>query len=229
MRLIAYYRVSTRKQAGSGLGLDAQRQAVQQYATGRNADVIAEYVETESGRKSDRPRFAEALAHARRTRATIIIAKLDRLGRSVHFISGLMESGVPFDCADRPGADPFRLHIEAAIAEEEARKISQRTKEALQAAKRRGVLLGASRPQCRNLTDVARRRGATTTQAKAAVYYADVLPTIRERRTAGATLEAIAAELNQGDSVTLSGLPWTAVAVYRLLARNKRRLHATGL
>ena len=97
MRLIAYYRVSTRKQAGSGLGLDAQRQAVQQYATGRNADVIAEYVETESGRKSDRPRFAEALAHARRTRATIIIAKLDRLGRSVHFISGLMESGVPFD------------------------------------------------------------------------------------------------------------------------------------
>lgn len=220
MRLIAYYRVSTRKQAGSGLGLDAQRQAVEQYATGRGADVVAEYVETESGRKCDRPQLGEALAHARKVRATLVIAKLDRLGRNVHFISGLMESGVPFDCADRPGADPFRLHIEAAIAEEEARKISQRTKEALQAAKRRGVLLGASLPACRNLTTAARRRGATATKAKAAIFYADVLPTIRDRRTAGATLDAIAAELNANGSVTQRGLPWTAVAVYRLLARN---------
>lgn len=220
MKLVAYYRVSTYKQAQSGLGLDAQRQAVEQYATGRKADVIAEYVETESGRKCDRPQLAEALSHARKTRATIIIAKLDRLGRNVHFISGLMESGVPFDCADRPGADPFRLHIEAAIAEEEARKISQRTKEALRAAKRRGVLLGASRPECRNLTDVARRRGATATKAKAASYYADVLPIIRDRRTAGFTLDAIAVELNQSGNVTQRGLPWTAVAVCRVLARN---------
>ena len=157
MKLVAYYRVSTHKQALSGLGLDAQRLAVEQYAAGRKADVVAEYVETESGRKCDRPQLAEALAHARKMRATIIIAKLDRLGRNVHFISGLMESGVPFDCADRPGADPFRLHIEAAIAEEEARKISLRTKEALAAAKRRGVLLGASRMECRNLTATARQ------------------------------------------------------------------------
>ena len=139
----------------------------------------------------------------------------------MHFISGLMESGVPFDCADRPGADPFRLHIEAAIAEEEARKISQRTKEALQAAKRRGVLLGASRPACRNLSDVARRRGTGTTKAKAMAFYADVIDTIKDRRTAGATLDTIAAELNAAGHVTQRGLPWTATAVYRLLARNQ--------
>ena len=221
MKLVAYYRVSTYKQAQSGLGLEAQRQAVEQYATGHQADVIAEYVETESGRKCDRPQLSEALAYARKMRASIIIAKLDRLGRNVHFISGLMESGVPFDYADRPGADPFRLHIEAAIAEEEARKISQRTKEALGAAKRRGVLLGASRPECRNLTDVARRRGANVTKDKAAVYYANVLPTIRDRRTAGITLEAIAAELNKSGSVTQRGFPWSAVAVYRVLVRSQ--------
>lgn len=220
MRLVAYYRVSTRKQAGSGLGLDAQRQAVQQYATGREADVIAEYVETESGRKCDRPQLTEALAHARKTRATIVIAKLDRLARNVHFVSGLMESGVPFDCADRPGADPFRLHIEAAIAEEEARKISQRTKEALLAAKRRGVPLGASRPACRNLTPAAGKRGTEATRAKARAFYADVLPIILERRTAGTTLEAIAEELNAAGHVTQRGLPFTATSVYRLLARN---------
>ena len=221
MKLISYYRVSTQKQQRSGLGLAAQREAVQQYATGRKADVIAEYVETESGRKCDRPQLAEALAHARKARATIVIAKLDRLGRNVHFISGLMESGVPFDCADRPGADPFRLHIEAAIGEEEARKISTRTREALRAAKARGILLGASRPACRNLTAIARQRGTTSTRAKATAFYADVLPIVRDRRTAGATLEAIATELNDSGRTTQRGLPYTATAVYRLLSRDK--------
>jgi DNA invertase Pin-like site-specific DNA recombinase len=220
MRLVAYYRCSTFKQQKSGLGLAAQREAVQQYATSRKADVIAEYVETESGRKCDRIQLTEALAYARKKQATIIIAKLDRLGRSVHFISGLMESGVPFDCADRPGADPFRLHIEAAIGEEEARKISTRTKEALRAAKARGILLGASRPACRNLTTIARQRGTTSTRAKATAFYADVLPIIRERRMAGATLDAIAAELNNSGRTTQRGLPYTATAVYRV--------HVTG-
>lgn len=131
-----------------------------------------------------------------------------------------MESGVPFDCADRPGADPFRLHIEAAIAEEEARKISQRTQDALAVAKRRGVLLGASRPSCRNLTAMAGKRGAEATRAKARAYYAEVWPIIVGRRTAGMTLEAIADELNNAGHVTQTGLPYTATAVYRLLARN---------
>ncbi len=219
MKIIAYYRVSTRKQDRSGLGREAQQAAVQGYAKARNAEVLAEYIEVETGKRADRPRLAEALAHARKARAVLVIAKLDRLARNVHFVSGLMESGVPFDCADRPGADPFRLHIEAAIAEEEARKISQRTKEALQAAKRRGVLLGASRPACRNLTATARQRGTGATRAKAAIYYADVIDTIKDRRTAGATLDTIAAELNAAGHVTQRGLPYTATAVYRLLAR----------
>lgn len=221
MRLVAYYRVSTRKQAGSGLGLDAQQAAVLGYAKTRNAELLAEYIEVETGKRADRPRLAEALAHARKARAMLVIAKLDRLARNVHFVSGLMESGVPFDCADRPGADPFRLHIEAAIAEEEARKISQRTKDALAAAKRRGILLGSRNPACRSLTDIARRNGTTSTKAKAAIYYADVIDTIKDRRTAGATLDTIAAELNAVGHVTQRGLPYTATAVYRLLARNQ--------
>jgi len=217
-KLVAYYRVSTQKQGRSGLGLEAQRSAIQGYAEGRG-QVMAEFTEVETGKRSDRPKLAEALAQARKARATLVIAKLDRLARNVHFISGLMESGVPFDCADRPGADPFRLHIEAAIAEEEARKISQRTKEALKAAKRRGVPLGASRKECRNLSDTARRRGAKATKAKAAAFYADVLPGIRERRAAGATLDSIAGELNAAGRVTSRGLPFTATAVHRLLRR----------
>ena len=224
VKLVAYYRVSTKRQGRSGLGLAAQQSAVQDYANGRG-NVIAEYTEIETGKKADRPKLAEALAHARKARATLVIAKLDRLARNVHFVSGLMESGVPFDCADRPGADPFRLHIEAAIAEEEARKISQRTREALRAAKRRGVLLGASRPECRNLTDKARRRGAKATKAKATAFYADVLPIIREHCDAGATLEAIASELNAAGKVTTRGLPYTAVAVQRLLRDKDGRKH----
>jgi len=220
LKIIAYYRVSTKKQDRSGLGREAQQAAVLDYARTRGAEVLAEYVEVETGKRADRPKLAEALAHARRARGVLVIAKLDRLARNVHFVSGLMESGVPFDCADRPGADPFRLHIEAAIAEEEARKISQRTREALKAAKARGVLLGASRPACRNLTDVARQRGTTTTKVKATAYYAPVLPIIRERRDSGATLEAIAGELNGAGHLTQRGLPFTPTAVHRLLSRN---------
>ena len=135
-----------------------------------------------------------------------MIAKLDRLGRNVAFISGLMESGVPFDCADRPGADPFRLHIEAAIAEEEARKISQRTREALRAAKRRGVLLGASRPECRNLTDKARRRGAKATQAMARAYYADVIDEIREQSGSGGHVGSHCGRIERGGQGDNAGL-----------------------
>lgn len=116
MKYVTYLRASTRKQEQSGLGIEAQRSAVQRFASG---EILAEYVEIESGRKVNRPRLAEALAYARKNRATLLIARLDRLARDVHFISGLMKSGVPFDCVDRPGADPFRLHIEAAVGEEE--------------------------------------------------------------------------------------------------------------
>jgi len=142
-RFAAYYRVSTPRQGISGLGLEAQRAAALRHiGTG---EMTAEYTEVESGKRNEnRPKLKAALEHCRRCRAILLIASLDRLARNV-FISGLMESGVPFVAADMPPATPFEIHIRAAMAEEEARKISQRTKCALAAAKARGVKLGNPR------------------------------------------------------------------------------------
>jgi DNA invertase Pin-like site-specific DNA recombinase len=142
---VAYYRVSTDKQGASGLGLEAQQAAVQSYLNGGRWRLVAEFTEVESGKRNNRPRLAEALAVCRRRKATLVIAKLDRLARNVHFISGLLETGVNFVATDCPNDDRFMLHIRAAIAEDEARKISNRTKAALAAAKARGVELGGYR------------------------------------------------------------------------------------
>src|SRR4051794_33128778 len=136
-KYIAYYRVSTDRQGCSGLGLDAQRAAVASYLAGREP-LLAEYTEIESGKKNDRPQLAVALGECHRRRARLVIAKLDRLARNVHFISGLMESGVDFVAVDMPEANRLTLHILAAVAEHEREMISRRTKEALAAAKARG-------------------------------------------------------------------------------------------
>ena len=142
---IAYYRVSTQRQGESGLGLDAQRTVVKTFLSGRGGEVVAEFTETESGKKaSNRPQLQVAMEVCRKQRATLVIAKLDRLARNVHFISGLMESGVDFVAVDQFTKDRFMLHVQAAFAEEEARRISMRTKEALAAAKRRGTNIGAT-------------------------------------------------------------------------------------
>jgi DNA invertase Pin-like site-specific DNA recombinase len=141
-KFVAYYRVSTDKQGKSGLGLDAQRKAVNDYLDGGDWELVAEFTEIESGKRSDRPELAKALAACKRRKATLVIARLDRLARNVHFISGLMETKVKFVACDMPEATPFMLHIYAAVAEQEARAISARTKVALQAAKQRGVRLG---------------------------------------------------------------------------------------
>ena len=143
IKYVAYYRVSTQKQGESGLGLEAQRLAVSRYLQGHPGEVLAEFTETESGKQArNRPALLKALELCRKHRATMMIAKLDRLARSVHFISGLMESGVHFVASDMPTKDRFMLHVQAAFAEEEARRISQRTREALAAAKTRGVVIG---------------------------------------------------------------------------------------
>jgi len=135
----AYLRVSTQKQGISGLGLDAQRKAIEHLLGGQPYE---EFIEVESGKKSKRPQLEAAIAYCRKHKTKLVIAKLDRLARNVHFISGLMESGVDFIAADMPNADRFMLHVYAAMAEEEGRRISERTKAALAAAKERGVELG---------------------------------------------------------------------------------------
>ncbi|MEZ5584447.1 MAG: recombinase family protein [Candidatus Competibacteraceae bacterium] len=137
-RFIAYYRVSTDRQGRSGLGLEAQQQAVAAFVAQRGGVLTENFIEIESGRKNNRPQLAAALSACRQHRATLVIAKLDRLARNVYFISGLLESGVDFVAVDMPEADKLTIHILAAVAEHEREMISQRTKAALQAAKARG-------------------------------------------------------------------------------------------
>jgi hypothetical protein len=145
-KFVSYIRVSTQRQGRSGLGLEAQRDAVTNHLNGGRWSLIAEVVEVESGKRSDRPKLAEALRLCRASKATLVIAKLDRLARNVAFIANLMESGVEFVACDMPQANRFTLHILAAVAEHEAAMISARTKAALAAAKARGIRLGASDP-----------------------------------------------------------------------------------
>ena len=142
-KLIAYYRVSTKQQGQSGLGLDAQRVAVEAYAKAAGVKIQGEYTEVESGKRADRPKLAAAIANARRSKAKLVIAKLDRLARNVAFLSALMDSGCDFLACDNPNANRLTIHILAAVAEDEARRISERTKVALATAKARGSELEA--------------------------------------------------------------------------------------
>ena len=144
MEYVSYYRVSTPRQGASGLGLEAQRATIEAFIAGRGA-IIAEFTEVESGKLATRPQLEAALLAAKCARATLVIAKLDRLARNVAFIAALLEQGVPFVACDLPEANEFVLHVMAAVAQHEARTISERTKLALDAAKRRGVRLGFAR------------------------------------------------------------------------------------
>lgn len=154
-KFISYCRVSTVKQGASGLGLEAQQATIARYLNGGSWELLDEFVEIESGKKDDRPELAKALHHCRMTGATLVIAKLDRLSRDLHFISSLQKAGVEFVACDMPSANKFTVHIFAALAEHEREMISQRTKAALAALKARGVKLGkpGNRPGLR------RRRG----------------------------------------------------------------------
>ena len=220
--IIGYLRVSTKRQGQSGLGLDAQLEALESYRQEHGGRILATYKEVESGKKADRPELAKALAHAKRSGAMLVVAKLDRLSRNVAFISAVMDAGVDFVACDQPHASRFTLHILAAVAEHEARMISDRTKMALQAYKRRGGRLGATLPQCRNLTNAARARGrkaaskAISEQAREA--YADLLPLMQEWKQAGLSQAAIAEKLNQAGHTTRHSKPWSQVQVMRVLA-----------
>lgn len=206
---IAYYRVSTVRQGQSGLGLEAQRAAVTAFVAQRGGVVLMECLEIESGRRGDRPELAKALAEARRRKATLCIAKLDRLARSVSFIAGLMDAGVPFVAADMPTADRFVLHIFAAMAEEEARRIGQRTKDALAAAKARGTVLGAYSAEL-----------AARNIAEAEAFAHRIEPEVRAVQAEGfRSLRAMAGELNRRAVPTANGGRWHALTVRRVLER----------
>src|SRR3954453_5885964 len=216
-RFISYLRVSTAKQGASGLGLEAQRKAVLDYLDGGKWTLVTEVVEIETGKRADRPKLAEALALCRLHRATLVIAKLDRLARNVAFISNLMESGVDFVAVDLPQANRLTVHILAAVAEHEAKMISERTKAALAAAKARGVKLGNPANLCRQLDGSAKGNAAKT--AKAAKRAADLLPLILPMKAGGASLRQIADGLNRCGVPAPRGGDWSAVAVKRVLDR----------
>lgn len=225
---VAYLRVSTEGQGRSGLGLEAQRETIARFCAAEGAAVTAEYVEVETGKGSDaldrRPRLSAALAHAKRLRCSILVAKLDRLSRDVAFIASLMTQRVPFVVCDLgPNADPFMLHIYAALAEQERRMIATRTKAALTAAKARGVALGGDRGHRHSAEDAraygaaggAKRREAADVAASAA---AELIAEVRAKQP-GATLGAIARALNEANAKAPRGGTWTATAVKRTLAR----------
>ena len=220
---IGYMRVSTKGQGESGLGLEAQRAALEAHVRQVGGTLPMVYVEVESGKRADRPELAKAIAHAKRSKATLCVAKLDRLSRNVEFLARVMNSGCEFAAADMPAANRFMLHVMAAVAEHEAKAISDRTKSALAAYKARGGKLGAELPQCRNLTHEAQQKGAKRAGqavAKAAAEaYADLLPAMNEWRTSGQTLKEIAERLNAEGHTTRRGKPWNPVQVARVLER----------
>lgn len=227
MKIVAYYRVSTAKQGQSGLGLEGQQAAVEAYCRQHGATIIKSYTEVESGKRADRPELAKALGHARLAGATLVVAKLDRLARNVAFLSALMDSDVAFVACDNEHANRLTLHILAAVAEAEAKAISDRTKAALAAAKARGVALGSARNGHWEGREDRRERGrqaavkaASASRSKAAAEaYGFLMPMVRELRDGGATLAAVAEKLNAEGHSTAAGRPFTATAVHRLLGR----------
>jgi DNA invertase Pin-like site-specific DNA recombinase len=228
MDYVAYFRVSTDKQGASGLGLEAQREAVTRHVAASGGRIIAEFTEVESGKRSNRPQLERAISHAKRVKATLCVAKLDRLSRNVAFLAALMESKLPFVACDNPHATPFTLHILAAVAEHEAKAISDRTKAALAAYKARGGVLGGSRS---NLSTEAldacqrgRENGSRANRDKAIREYALESRLALEWRNAGMSLSVIADRLNSEGFRTVSGADWSKVQVHRMLGRNGTRL-----
>jgi DNA invertase Pin-like site-specific DNA recombinase len=218
--IICYLRVSTAQQGKSGLGIEAQRAALIRFAESEGFQIIGEHVEVETGKGSDaldrRPELAAALASARKAKCPVVVAKLDRLSRDVHFISGLMAHRVPFVVAELGAdADPFMLHLYAALAEKERNLIAQRTKAALSAARARGVRLGNPK------IEEARAKAIGATKAEADRQAANVMPIIRQVQAAGAkTLRQIAEALNDRGIATARGGKWHATSVKNVLERH---------
>ena len=213
-QFIAYYRVSTRQQGQSGLGLDAQKEAVRCYLEAHNGILIEEYTEVESGKShKNRPELQAALRQCKRKRATLLIAKLDRLARNVHFISGLLESRVDFVSCDNPHANKVMIQFLAVFAEFERDRISQRTKEGLAAAKARGVVLGQNGHKL-----------AKQNKSRADRFAQAIAPVIEDVKADGhETIRAITQELNRRQIPTATeGAKWHLGTVQLLLKRIER-------
>jgi DNA invertase Pin-like site-specific DNA recombinase len=234
-KIIAYYRVSTPKQGRSGLGLEGQQAAVARFVAQRGCEVLAVYQEVESGKKADRPELTKALAHAKRSKATLVVAKLDRLARNVAFLSRLLEAGVEFTAIDIEHANQMTIHILAAVADGEAKAISDRTKAALAAAKARGVKLGSARPGHWQEREAARLAGGRKGLAKAAIArsraandaYFDLVSGMKQLKTEGKSLRFIAEALNAEGHTTRRGKRWNAVQVMRVLDRAQLQSHVS--
>ena len=211
-KAVAYLRVSTDRQGRSGLGLEAQREAVARYVANAGLELIGEFVEVETGKGSNalakRPQLLAALNRAKKGKAKLVLAKLDRLARNVHFISGLMETGVDFAIADMPHADSFQLHLFAALAEMEGKVISQRTKAALQAAKARGTILGSNGAAL-----------AVRNQAEAHERLQPLANQLTAMRSEGLSMRAMIAALNDGGVASPAGGRWHLTNLHRALKR----------
>ena len=227
---VAYYRVSTAKQGASGLGLEAQRRTVAEYLQAASGDLVGEFEEIESGKRADRPALAQAIERCRLTGARLLIAKLDRLSRNVHFLTGLEEEGVDFVACDMPEANRLTVHIMAAVAQQEREAISARTKAALGSIKARLAAGEAhvSRRSGQALTRLGSPKGLTVSRpdlgARAVVDKADefaarVHPTVATLRGEGLSLAAVAERLNELRVKTPRGGAWTAMGVKRVLER----------
>ena len=216
-KFVSYLRVSTKRQGRSGLGLAAQRKAVEDFLNGGNWTVISEHVEVESGKKSDRPELAKALQACRLFGAKLVIAKLDRLSRDAHFLLGLEKAGVDFVAADMPQANRLTVGIMAMVADEERRTISARTKAALAAAKKRGTKLGGYRGT--KITPAIRKAARAAVKARTTARSTDLAPIINELNLAGVTsLSGIARALtDRGVPTARGGSQWSAVQVARAL------------
>lgn len=208
VQAVAYMRVSTKSQGKSGLGLEAQKERIERFLAASGGVLLAEYVDVESGAKNDRDALNRAIAHVKKVNGTLVIAKLDRISRRVSFIAALMESGINFKVAEMGDATEFQLHIYAALAQEERRLISERTKAALSAARQKGIRLG------KNGCVLAKNNKA------AALGFAETVKNkILELRSCGLSFKDIASELNKSGVLSFTGGQWYGTTVQRAYTR----------
>jgi len=219
-RFIAYIRVSTQRQGKSGLGLEAQRQAIKEYVDRNNWTVLQEYVEVESGRNDERLQLKLALEACQRTGSKLLVAKLDRLSRDVAFIANLMKTKAEFVACDFPEANTFSIHILSAMAQYERELISKRTKDALRAAKDRGKRLGNPQNLTREAARKGRAAGVKARQVKANEYAERMKPIIQELLDKGFSLNAVAKRMMEDKELTpRGGSVWTATTVRNIMNR----------